>query len=82
MDTLFYDQTAAQRPPRGVFRFRSDVEIANDARTKGEWESFAGEGAQARWAEAYAKSYLKMSLLGVKDVGGLKDCTKVLPLPR
>jgi hypothetical protein len=32
--------------------------------------------------QAYAQAYLKMSLLGVRDIAALTDCTKVLPLPR
>jgi manganese peroxidase len=82
MDNRYYGETSTSRPPNGVFRFRSDIELAHNAATAPIWNAFAARDAQAPWAEAYAQAYLKMSLLGVKNVGELTDCTAVLPLPR
>ncbi|KAK0741520.1 heme peroxidase, partial [Schizothecium vesticola] len=81
MDTAYYAETSAQRPPAGVVRFPSDVSLARDAATSATWQSFTGAANQAPWAAAYAQAYFKMSMLGVKNVGDLTDCTAVLPLP-
>ena len=81
-DNRYFRETAADRPPQGVFRFRSDISLARDPATSGQWNAFGASNGQASWAAAYAQAYLKMSLLGVKNVGELTDCTAVLPLPR
>ncbi|KAK1754261.1 putative ligninase h2 precursor protein [Echria macrotheca] len=81
-DTTYYRETAADRPPRGVFRFPSDVSLAHDQATSGTWQSFAAQGAQPAWNVAYAQAYFKMSMFGVKNLDELTECSAVLPLPR
>lgn len=82
-DTLFYNQTLGLGPlPKKVFRFPSDVVLAKDPRTKGEWESFAGKDGQKHWNEDYAYSYIRLSLLGVNNINQMTECTKVLPMPK
>ena len=82
-DTLFYNQTLGLGPlPKAVLRFPSDVVLANDARTRGEWAKFSqGREGQEEWNEDYAYSYIRLSLLGVNNINGLTECTKVLPMP-
>lgn len=50
MDTTYYAETSAQRPPAGVVRFPSDVSLARDAATSATWQSFSGTANQAPWA--------------------------------
>ncbi|KAH6616336.1 heme peroxidase, partial [Boeremia exigua] len=80
-DTLFYNQTLGLGPmPKNVLRFQSDVVLAKDPRTAGEWERFSmGSDAQHHWNEDYAYSYIRVSMLGVGNVNKLVECTKVLP---
>ncbi|KAF2837935.1 class II peroxidase, partial [Patellaria atrata CBS 101060] len=78
-DTLFYNQTTAGKTPSQVFKFQSDVVLAQDPRIKSEWESFAGQGGQEHWNEDYARAYTRLSLLGVNNINGLTECSKVLP---
>ncbi|KAK0648603.1 heme peroxidase [Cercophora newfieldiana] len=81
-DNRYFSETSAVHAPGGVVRFASDIALAHDPATSAIWNSFGARDAQAPWAEAYAAAYLKMSLMGVKDVGALTDCTATLPLPR
>lgn len=82
-DTLFYNQTLGTGPlPKKVFRFPSDLVIANDPRTSNEWQSFNGPDGQTHWNEDYAYSYIRLSLLGVNNINNMTECTKVLPMPR
>jgi hypothetical protein len=82
-DTLFYNQTLGTGPlPKQVFRFASDIALAKDPRTSDEWIKFNGPEGQHHWNEDYAYSYIRLSLLGVNNINDLKECTKVLPLPK
>ncbi|KAF1932583.1 class II peroxidase [Didymella exigua CBS 183.55] len=82
-DTLFYNQTLGLGPlPKAVFRFPSDVVLAQDPRTRDEWRKFSiGREGQEDWNEDYAYSYIRLSLLGVNNINQLTECTKVLPMP-
>ncbi|KAF2111711.1 heme peroxidase [Lophiotrema nucula] len=82
-DTLFYNQTLGTGPlPKQVFRFPSDIAIANDPRARSEWESFSGPGGQSHWNEDYAWAYTRLSMLGVNNMNNMTECTKVLPMPQ
>ncbi|KAF2199859.1 heme peroxidase [Delitschia confertaspora ATCC 74209] len=79
-DTLFYNQTIGTGPlPKKVFRLPSDIVLAKDPRVKLEWDQFAGPNGQNHWNEDYAQAYTRLSLLGVNNINGMTECTKVLP---
>jgi len=80
-DTLFYKQTLGRAPPR-VFKFRSDIVLAEDPRIYPEFLAFAGPGGQEHWNADYAREYVRLSLLGVYNINNLTDCTGVLPAAR
>ncbi|KAM0716249.1 hypothetical protein Q7P37_007694 [Cladosporium fusiforme] len=78
-DTRYYPQTQAERAPRGVYRFDSDVNLANPNTTCG--ESFTEFGNdEAAWTKAFQDSMYKLSLLGVSEDtrSKLQDCTDIL----
>ncbi|KAF2747941.1 class II peroxidase [Sporormia fimetaria CBS 119925] len=82
-DTLFYNQTLGLGPlPKEVFRFKSDIVLAEDPRTRDEWFAFTGPEGQNHWNEDYSYSYTRLSLLGVNNINELTECTKVLPPAR
>ncbi|KAL9948217.1 hypothetical protein D7B24_009238 [Verticillium nonalfalfae] len=78
-DVKYYGETIDANAPQRVFKFQSDVNLANDARTRAAWESFIPESSQGAWNHAYAAEYVRMSLLGVYNINSLTDCTKALP---
>ncbi|KAB5522876.1 ligninase H2 [Coniochaeta sp. 2T2.1] len=78
-DVKYYKQTLGPAPPR-VFKFQSDINLAQDPRIAPEFQSFASD--QGHWNEDYAKEYVRLSLLGVNNINDLKECSKVLPLAR
>ncbi|KAF3356773.1 hypothetical protein VdG1_06196 [Verticillium dahliae VDG1] len=78
-DVKYYGETIDANAPQCVFKFQSDVNLANDARTRAAWESFIPESSQGAWNHAYAAEYVRMSLLGVYNNNTLTDCTKALP---
>ncbi|KAL5427029.1 hypothetical protein PMIN04_001540 [Paraphaeosphaeria minitans] len=81
--TLSYNPTLGLGPlPKEVFRFPSDIVLAKDVRTADEWKSFSGSHGQSHWNEDYAFAYTRLSLLGVNNINDLKECTKVLPMPK
>ncbi|KKA28039.1 hypothetical protein TD95_001557 [Thielaviopsis punctulata] len=80
-DTVYFRQTLARQAPRHVFRFESDVNLANYAETRGEFEEFAGQGGQEAWNNDYAREFIRLSLLGVNNINTMTECTKALPLP-
>ncbi|KAF2262238.1 heme peroxidase [Lojkania enalia] len=81
-DVAFYPQTTANPPPR-VLKFRSDVGLSQDSRTKTPWTAFSDRtNGQERWNDEYARAYTRMSMLGVNNINSLKECTKVLPAAR
>ncbi|KAF9740058.1 ligninase h2 precursor [Paraphaeosphaeria minitans] len=80
--TLSYNPTLGLGPlPKEVFRFPSDIVLAKDVRTADEWKS-SGSHGQSHWNEDYAFAYTRLSLLGVNNINDLKECTKVLPMPK
>lgn len=79
-DTRFYNQTTSGKVPKGVFRFASDVALANDSRIQDEWVQFTDPvKGQKHWNEDYATAYTRLSLLGVNNINNLTECSKVLP---
>ncbi|KAK5656648.1 hypothetical protein OQA88_4628 [Cercophora sp. LCS_1] len=81
-DNKYYAETAAQSAPRGIVRFPSDVSLATDAATAGKWQQFAARDGQRAWGGHYADAAFRMTLLGVKNVGELVDCSGILPVRR
>lgn len=81
-DTNFYGETLTNNNQSNVLVFPSDRNLATYSQTQRQWNAFIGTRGQAPWSAAYAQAYFRMSLLGVKNINSLTDCTKVLPLPR
>ncbi|KAL0933746.1 ligninase h2 precursor [Colletotrichum truncatum] len=77
-DVAFYKETLGNAPAR-VFKFASDIVLAQDDRIKDEFQAFAGPGGQSHWNEDYAREYIRLSLLGVNNINSLTECTKALP---
>ncbi|KAL0939599.1 ligninase h2 precursor [Colletotrichum truncatum] len=75
-DTLFYSQTLSGAPSE-VFTFNSDIALSKDAATAPAFKVFAEN--QLGWNAAFAREYLRLSLLGVDNINELTDCTKALP---
>ncbi|KAF4458154.1 Manganese peroxidase 2 [Fusarium austroafricanum] len=81
-DILFYQQTISPNAPPRVYKFASDVALANHPITKPAFQAFAsGSTGQAAWNQDYARAYVRLSLLGVNNINDLTECTKVLPQP-
>jgi hypothetical protein len=80
-DNLFFQQTLGTVPaPPRVFTFVSDANLARHPETRPVFEEFARGGpAQRGWNRDYAREYVRLSLLGVGNVNGLKECTRALP---
>jgi hypothetical protein len=79
-DILFYSETLDTNAPPNVFKFPSDVALAADSRTSGSFEFFGTNAAgQAAWNDAFARAYIRLSILGVSNVDSLVECTEVLP---
>ncbi|PVI05504.1 class II peroxidase [Periconia macrospinosa] len=78
-DVHFYSETVNDTPPR-VIKFPSDIALSKDSRTSGAWQGFIN--GQGRWNSDWSKAYTRLSLLGVKNINDLKECTKVLPAAR
>lgn len=78
-DTRYYSQTQAKTAPRGVFRFDSDVNLANPNTTSGEAFTEFAKDASA-WATAFQASMFKLSVLGLSDdtTKSLQDCTGIV----
>ncbi|KAK2598369.1 hypothetical protein N8I77_011789 [Diaporthe amygdali] len=74
-DNNYYGETASPDTPDGVFKFQSDISLANNSVTSGTWQTFAKD--QGAWEAAYAPAYFRMSLLGVNNLNELTDCSKV-----
>jgi len=78
-DVRYYSQTQAKTAPRGVFRFDSDVNLADPSTASGAaFTEFAG--SQASWADAFSAAAYKLSVLGVSQErqSGFLDCTGIL----
>lgn len=80
-DTKYYGQTLGNDNTT-ILIFPSDKSLATYKQTSGQWKVFAGAMGQAAWAPAYAQSYFRMSMLGVKNMNALTDCSKVIPQAR
>ncbi|KAH9906895.1 ligninase H2 [Xylariomycetidae sp. FL2044] len=79
-DSRYYGETDGSRDaPSRVFRFPSDVALAQHPSTADEWSAFAGTGGQSHWNIDYAWAYIRLSLLGVNNINELTECTKALP---
>jgi hypothetical protein len=78
-DTRYFSQTQAKVAPRGVFRFASDVNLANPNTTSGEAFTEFANNAGA-WATAFQSSMYKLSVLGLSDnaKNSLQDCTGIV----
>lgn len=51
-DTLYYRETTSKKAPKRVLKLQSDVNLANDARTRGTWQSFSSASVgQVIWNE-------------------------------
>ncbi|KAI9167938.1 Versatile peroxidase [Paramyrothecium foliicola] len=78
-DLNFYGETRNPNSPARVFKFKSDLALASDPRTSRDWDLFVRPGPA--WNGAYARAYVRVSLLGVPNINELVECTKVLPFP-
>lgn len=79
-DTNYFRDTMTSKPPARVVRFQSDTNLAADPRARGYYEYYGGMvGGQLAWNEAYAREYIRLSLLGVWNINDLTECTKALP---
>ncbi|KAG6920086.1 hypothetical protein DXG01_010154 [Tephrocybe rancida] len=83
------NQGEVQSPLPGELRLQSDhdnltfgtvtlLQIARDARTACQWQSFANN--QAKMQSEFAAAMLKMSLLG-QNKAKMVDCSEVMPVP-
>ncbi|KXH47139.1 peroxidase [Colletotrichum salicis] len=75
-DVDFYGQTLAGAPAE-VVTFPSDIVLSKDPRSAPAFQAFANNAPL--WGGAYAKQYLRLSLLGVFNINDLTDCSKALP---
>jgi len=78
-DTRYFAQTQAQTAPRGVYRFASDINLANPNTTSGEaYTEFANN--PSAWATAFQSSMYKLSVLGLSGdtKKSLQDCTYIV----
>lgn len=75
-DVLFYQQTLAAGPSE-IVTFPSDTALSQDPRSAPAFKTFAEQ--TPLWDAAYAREYLRLSLLGVFNINELTDCTRALP---
>ncbi|KAK4044268.1 versatile peroxidase VPL1 [Parachaetomium inaequale] len=79
-DVLYYNETASEEPPPGVFRFESDESLSRYPPAQEFWQAFANPAdGQTAWNNGYAGAYVRLSVLGVEHLNDLKECTGVLP---
>ncbi|KAL6706401.1 hypothetical protein ACN47E_005507 [Coniothyrium glycines] len=76
-DVNFYNETLESYENDCIFKLESDVKLSQHPSMSGEWQKFVGD--QHHWNEDYARAYLRLSLLGVKNINDLKECTLTLP---
>lgn len=76
-DVDFYNETLENPPPQDIFILPSDRKLAEHPQTLNTWNGFVDN--QFGWNAAYSRAWVKMSLLGVENVGSLVDCTVTLP---
>jgi hypothetical protein len=78
-DVKFYSETLDPNAPSEVFKFPSDIALSQDSRTSGAFNAFANAGfGQAAWNNAFARAYVRLSILGVNRPDKLVDCTSEL----
>lgn len=79
-DTAYFRETMADHCPERMVRFVSDTNLAADERTRRFFSMYGGWlTGQHAWNEAYAREYVRLSLLGVDNINDLTECTKALP---
>lgn len=62
-DTLYYRETTSSDTPKRVLKLQSDVNLANDARTRGTWQSFSGAfTGQINWNRVSRDVFLSLPL--------------------
>ncbi|ETS83069.1 hypothetical protein PFICI_04945 [Pestalotiopsis fici W106-1] len=80
LDTTFFENTL-QGDNKTILIIPSDAKLAASKKTAKQWEMFAKSKATVAWNLAYARAYVRMSLLGVNNMNDMMECTKVLPPP-
>ncbi|KAJ6447151.1 peroxidase [Purpureocillium lavendulum] len=79
-DNLYFKETLSSKAPPRLVKFASDVNLANDARTRPMFEAYGNSlKGQITWSQAYAREYVRLSLLGVYNINDMTECTRVLP---
>ncbi|KAH7394481.1 heme peroxidase, partial [Pyrenochaeta sp. MPI-SDFR-AT-0127] len=76
-DVKYYNETLEGNENDCIFKLESDVKLSKHPAMASEWQKFVGD--QHHWNEDYARAYLRLSLLGVKNINDLKECTMTLP---
>ncbi|KAF2259442.1 heme peroxidase [Lojkania enalia] len=77
-DVKFYPETTSDHTPQRVFKFKSDVTMAEHPRSQELWTLFSDpERGPGAWAQV---TYIRLSILGVEHINNLVECTGVLPL--
>lgn len=75
-DVDFYVNTLDANANPAIYKFPSDVNLSLDPRTSGAFQAFANAGfGQAAWNDAFARAYVRVSILGVNNIDKLTDCT-------
>ncbi|PVH91501.1 class II peroxidase [Periconia macrospinosa] len=80
-NTNFYLETPRNDTAKRIFKFHSDVSIAQYQESRDLWGLFSDpvEGLKT-WNSGYAATYIRLSVLGVPHINNLIQCTGVLPL--
>ncbi|KAL1902398.1 hypothetical protein Sste5346_001378 [Sporothrix stenoceras] len=78
-DNAYYNTTLAATAPAGVYRFPSDVALAQSPGAASSFQFFGTPAGRSVWQTAFASEYLRLSLLGVYNINSMTDCTQVLP---
>jgi manganese peroxidase len=76
-DILFYSETIDPNAPAEVFKFPSDVALAADSRIAPSFTFFGSNPAgQAAWNDAFARAYIRLSILGVPNIDDMFECSR------
>jgi L-ascorbate peroxidase len=76
-DVEFYNETLQNPADSSIVVLPSDKAFSTHAQTSPAWNSFVGN--QVLWNAEYARTWIKMSLLGVNNLADLRLCTRTLP---
>ncbi|KAM0812077.1 putative Peroxidase [Seiridium cardinale] len=57
----------------------SDASLSAFSETSAQWKEFAGSNNMSTWDPAYARAYVRMSMLGLGNMNNLTECTQILP---